>query len=181
MNANQSYPNSAQFMHWIMALIVISMLFLGVSMVQSLAVWQVTALKLHQSFGVLVFILVIIRLCNRVRIRIPGLPEDLPKWQPWIARTMHALLYAGMFAMPLTGWLMQSANGINVSFFGLFDLPSIISQDLALYGLFRALHGLMAWALFGLILLHIAAALFHGLIRKDGVLKSMWFSKDKNH
>ncbi len=74
---------------------------------------------------------------------------------------------------------MQNAHGITVSPFGLFDLPVLISQDLGLYGLFRVIHGLVAWLFFGLILIHIAAALFHGLIEGDGVLKSMLFVKQK--
>lgn len=181
MNSHGSYPNSAKFIHWIMALIIISMLFLGVSMVQSLAVWQVTALALHKSFGVLVLVLVIIRLINRFRIKTPPLPSDLPAWQHLIAKATHVLLYAGMIVMPLSGWLMQSANGVAVSVFGIFDLPVLMSHNYEMYGLFRALHGLIAWAFFGLILMHIAAALYHGLVRNDGVLKSMLFSsKNRN-
>jgi len=162
-----------------MAVIILSMLFLGVSMIQSFSPWQNTALSLHKSFGTLVFVLVGIRLINRLLFKAPSLPADLPSWQAFTGRATHVLLYAAMIAMPLSGWFMQSAAGLFVQPFGLFSLPHIISPDIKLYGLFRELHGLTAWLFFGLILLHISAALYHKLIRRDNVLDSMSFKRDQ--
>ncbi len=175
MKTVNSYPISAKLLHWASALMILSMLFLGVSMIQSLAPWQVTALALHQSFGVLVLVLVVIRLLNKLRFESPSLPADLAKVQKVIAHGSHVLLYLGMLAMPISGWLMQSANGVMISPFGLFGLPALIEPNIEYYGLFRELHGLIAWLLFALILLHIAGALYHGLVRRDNVLKSMTF------
>jgi len=175
MSTSIQYPLSARLLHWTMATIILSMLFLGVSMIQSFAVWQNTALSLHKSFGTLIFILVGIRLLNRLRFKAPALPADLKSWQAFAGHITHFLLYASMIAMPLSGWLMQSAAGLEVEPFGLFSLPSIISHDIKLYGLFRELHGIIALLFFVLIMLHISAALYHKLIRRDGVLKSMGF------
>ncbi len=179
MNTINSYPVSAKLLHWASALMILSMLFLGVSMIQSLAPWQVTALALHQSFGVLVLIVILVRLLNKVRFTSPSLPTDLPKPQQIAAHVSHVLLYTGMLAMPLSGWLMQNANGVMISPFGLFDLPALIAPRIEYYGFFRELHGLTAWLLFGLILLHIAGALYHGLIRRDRVFQSMTFGLGK--
>lgn len=179
MNPQEKYPVSARLLHWIMAIIILSMLFLGVSMIQSFLPWQNTALSLHKSFGTLVFLLVIFRLLNRLRFQAPALPKNLPNWQKFSGHASHVLLYMAMIGMPLSGWFMQSAAGLSITPFGLFTLPQIISEDIKLYSLFRELHGIIAWLFFALILLHIAAALYHKLIRRDGVLDAMAF--DTSH
>lgn len=80
-----------------------------------------------------------------------------------------------MLALPISGWLMRNAAGLPVSFFGLFNLPLLGSQGIASYALYRELHSIIAWSLFAVIVLHISAALHHGLIRQDSVLPSMLF------
>ncbi len=175
MSKPQNFPQTYKLLHWAMAFIILSMLFLGVSMVQSLAGWQHTAIHWHQSFGALVLLLVVFRLIIRFTIQNPPLPQDLPIFQVFMAKASHVTLYALMLAMPILGWLMQNANGLMVEPFGLFYLPNLIEPDLALYGLLRTLHGYAAWLFFALILLHIGAALYHGWVRRDGVLRSMLF------
>lgn len=170
----KTFPLSMRIFHWGMAALLLSLILAGLAMVQSLQPWQVTILALHKAFGVVALIAVILRLINRMRQPIPALPADLPAWQKLAARGSHVLLYAAMIAMPVSGYLMQSAAGRAVDIFGLFSLPPLMSPNLALYGVFREAHGWIAYALIALILVHIAAALQHGLVRKDGVLKSMW-------
>ncbi len=171
--SGQSYPPSARLLHWAMAALILSMLFLGVSMIDSFAPWQHPARTLHQSFGILALLLVALRLANRLRFPAPALPADLAPAQRLAARASQVLLYALMIAVPLTGWAMQSAGGVPVRVFGLFTLPPITPVRLELYALFRDGHALLTWSLFGLILLHVGAALHHGLIRRDGVLAGM--------
>lgn len=175
MNPEQSFPTSAKLLHWLSAVLIICMLFLGVSMIQSLATWQNSALKLHQSFGVLVLVLVCVRLVNRPFIQVPPLPSDLSRVQGFAAKASHVLLYILMIILPISGWLMRNAEGLPVSFFGLFQLPLLISEGIKSYSLFRELHGIIAWSLFGVIVLHVSAALHHGFIRQDSVLASMLF------
>lgn len=169
----QVYPVSARLLHWAMAALILSMLFLGVAMVSSLAEWRTSAIGLHKSFGALALLLVILRLANRVRFKAPALPAGLSGAQKLAARATHWLLYGLMLAVPLSGWAMQGAAGLAVRPFGLFTLPAIAPEGIALYGLFRDLHGLFAWGLFGLVLIHLSAALHHGLVRGDNVLGSM--------
>lgn len=176
---SESYPLSAKILHWASAVIILSMLFLGVSMVQALATWQYEALALHQSFGVIVLVLLFLRLLNNLRFTAPALPKDLSNMQRLAAKGSHLLLYLGMFSLPVLGWLMQNANGVDVNVFGFFILPTLLSPSIEYYGLLRELHGLIAWLLFALILVHVAGALFHGLIRGDNVLKSMTLGKRK--
>lgn len=178
MSKLQNYPNAYKLLHWTMAFIILSMLFLGVSMVQSLAGWQHTAIQWHQSFGALVLLLVVLRLIIRFNMPKPKLPQDLSKPQVIVAKASHVALYALMLAMPILGWLMQNANGLMVEPFGLFYLPNLIEPNLALYGLLRTLHGYAAWLFFALIVMHIGAALYHGWVRRDGVLRSMLFKNN---
>jgi len=176
MSQDKSFPTSAKVLHWLSALLILCMLFIGVTMIQSLATWQNTALQLHQSVGVLVFILVVLRLLNRLRIQAPALPSDITGIQHFAAKATQVLMYVLMLALPISGVLMRNSAGLPVSFFGAFDLPLWVSESMASYGLYREAHGIMAWSLFGVIVLHISAALQHGLIRQDGVLASMLLS-----
>src|SRR5699024_3331285 len=109
MSQPKTFPTSAKLMHWLSALLIICMLFLGVSMIQSLATWQNTAIKLHQSFGVLVLLLVCVRLINRLFIQTPALPSDLSAIQHFAANATQVLLYVLMIALPISGWLMRNA------------------------------------------------------------------------
>lgn len=173
MSTVRQFSHSMRWLHWSLALIILSLLFAGLTMVRSLEPWQVTLLQLHKSFGVVAFVLVLFRLLVRLRTQAPALPADLAAWQRWSAHASHVGLYAGMLAMPITGYLMQNAAGRPIEVFGSFSLPALLPVDLALYGVLRELHGWVAIGFILLILLHIAAALQHGLIRRDGVLQTM--------
>lgn len=137
MSQPKSFPTSAKLMHWLSALLILCMLFLGVSMIQSLATWQNTAIKLHQSFGVLVCL----RLINRLFIQTPALPSDLSAVQHFAAKATQVVVYVLMIALPIAGWLMRNAAGLPVSFFGMFQLPLLVSEGIESYGLYRELHG----------------------------------------
>lgn len=162
----------ARTLHWLMAAMILTMLFVGVGMVASLA-HRPALLDLHRPLGLAILLLAVVRLANRLLHRPPPLPADLPRWQVAAATASHWLLYALMFAMPLIGWSMLSAGGYPVELFAGLSLPPIAPHDAALYGWLRLAHGLLAKLLFATVLLHLAAALFHAWIRRDGVFRSM--------
>ena len=114
-----------------------------------------------------------LRLLVRLTHRAPPLPAALPRLQTVVARGSHYFLYALMFAMPLIGWAMLSAAGTPVQLWPGTILPPILSHSLRLFGWLSWVHGLLGYGFFLLILGHLGAALFHGLIRRDGVLRSM--------
>jgi cytochrome b561 len=115
----------------------------------------------------------------RSRRGAPPLPVDMLPIQSTAAKLSHALLYALMIAMPLIGWGMLSAGGYPVVLFGSFHLPAILPHDDELHAILRTSHTVLAYLFFATILLHFAAALFHGLIREDGVLQSMTTGRDR--
>ena len=162
----------ARTLHWLMAAMVLAMLFVGVGMVASL-VHRPVLLDLHRPLGIAILLLAVVRLVNRLRHRPPPLPADLPPVQVFAAKASHWLLYALLFAMPLLGWAMLSAAGYPITLVDGMQLPPIAPEDPALYGWLRRAHGVLALVLFATILLHLAAALFHAWIRRDGVFGSM--------
>jgi cytochrome b561 len=103
----------------------------------------------------------------------------MPRWQLFAARLNHAAFYLLLLAMPLSGWLMSSASNFPVSWFGLVQLPDFVAADPELKDLLEDLHETLAKALVALALLHVAAALKHQFIDRDGLLLRMlpWRSR----
>jgi cytochrome b561 len=170
-------PNSFSFLqrmlHWLMAIMVLAMLFIGVTMVSTLKPRFLTLLAIHKPLGLAILVLALLRLGVRLKRGVPPLPEDLPPIQVGAAKLSHITLYALLIAMPLIGAGMLSAGGYPIVLFGSIHLPAILPQDDRLYALLRTTHTLFAYAFFATVLLHIAAALFHALIRRDDVFRTM--------
>ena len=167
----------ARVLHWSMALMIIAMLFIGVTMVASLHL-RPMLIDLHRPLGNALGVLVLLRLYNRLRHRPPPLPADLPVWQVMAARASHWMLYALMLAMPLIGWAMLSAGGYPIVLWGGLHLPPIVPHTPALYAALRNAHSLLAYVLFATVLMHVGAALFHLWVRRDGVFQAMARGKE---
>lgn len=163
----------ARLLHWLMALLIVAMLFIGVSMVSDLSRTHPLLVELHKVTGLALLVLVVLRIAVRLSVAHPPLPADLPRVQRWAAGASHRLLYGLMLGMPLLGWAMLSAGGYPRP----LDLPPLLPHDLQLYALLRLAHGWAGYALFAVIMLHLGAALRHAWVRRDGVLHSMWPSK----
>lgn len=163
----------ARILHWLMAVLVLAMLFIGVGMVASVSERHQWLIGLHKPLGIAILILVLLRLYVRWRYPAPPLPADLPTWQRMGAYLSHWVLYALMLAMPLVGWAMLSAGGYPITLGYGVQLPAIVPAGPALFSVLRYAHQYLAYLLFLTFLLHMGAALYHGLIRRDGVLRSM--------
>ncbi|MET0290561.1 MAG: cytochrome b/b6 domain-containing protein [Pseudoxanthomonas sp.] len=172
MNRYGHFDALARTLHWLMAAMILAMLFIGAGMVVSLA-WRPTLLDLHRPLGIAILLLVVVRLVNRLRSPPPPLPANLPAIQKFAAHASHWLLYGLMFAMPLIGWAMLSAGGYPIVLFGGVHLPAIAPHRADLYALLRPAHTVLAYVLFATVLGHLGAALYHGWVRRDGVLDSM--------
>ncbi|MBU9323277.1 cytochrome b [Burkholderia gladioli] len=163
----------ARLLHWLMAAMILAMLFIGVGMVSSVSARHAVLIAIHKPLGIAILVLVIVRLVVRFSKRPPALPEDLPGWQRAAAHLSHWVLYALMIAMPLIGWAMLSAGGYPVMLGGGVQLPALMGADPIAFAWLRNAHELLAFVLFATVVLHLTAALFHGLIRRDGVFGSM--------
>ncbi|HEX4150963.1 MAG TPA: cytochrome b [Steroidobacteraceae bacterium] len=163
----------SRVLHWTMAVMLVAMLFIGVGMASTVSTRYALLVSIHKPLGIAILVLVVIRLVNRLLKPPPPLPVDLPVWQQRLAKRSHYLLYGLMVVMPLIGWGMLSAAPYPVVLLGTLHLPPILPHNAILYSWLRQAHTSLAYLFFATFLVHAGAALFHGLIRRDGVLQSM--------
>jgi cytochrome b561 len=126
----------------------------------------------HKSVGITILALALLRLAWRWFER-PPTPPPMPRWQAIAARLNHGALYLLLFALPVSGWLMSSAAARPVSWFGLVQLPDFIAPDPGLKEVFEEVHEVLVSLLLALVILHVAAALKHQFIDRDGLLLRM--------
>lgn len=126
----------------------------------------------HFMLGLAVLALASVRLAVRFGTTTPRIEPDPSRWQKVLAACMHAVLYLFMIGLPLVGWLLLSAKGKPIPFFGL-ELPALIAPDKDLAGRLKELHEVVATAGYFLIGLHAAAALFHHYLARDNTLQRM--------
>jgi len=173
-NTAESWGAPAKFFHWTLALLILIQIALGFTA----AAWRLSPLKLelfvwHKSTGVLILVLMLARLAWRLANRSPALPEHTPAWERAAAHASHALLYALALALPLSGWVINSAAGVPFSVFWLVPLPSIVAPDERLEALAKLAHFSLLVALCLVLALHIGAALRHHLVKRNEVLLRM--------
>jgi cytochrome b561 len=162
-----------RLLHWLMAICILAMLFIGVGMVSTVKPTYLTLVSIHKPLGIAILVLALLRLALRLIRGAPALPADLPAPMKLAAQGSHYALYALMIVMPLIGWGMLSAAAYPVVLFGGWHLPAILPQSDRLHTLLWNAHFYLAFAFFALILMHVAAALFHALVRRDGVFQTM--------
>ncbi len=162
-----------RLLHWLMAVCILAMLFIGVGMVSTVTPKYLTLVQIHKPLGIAILVLVLIRLVLRLVYGSPELPADLPAPIKLGAYLSQIALYGLMIAMPLLGWGMLSAASYPVVLFGGVHLPSILPLSPSLHTLLWHAHFYLAFAFFALVLMHVAAILFHRLVRNDGVFETM--------
>jgi cytochrome b561 len=162
-----------RLLHWLMAICILSMLFIGVGMVSTVTPKYLTLVQIHKPLGIAILVLVLIRLTLRIVYGAPALPADLPEPIKLAANLSQYIFYALMIGMPLIGWAMLSAASYPVVLFGSVHLPSILPLSPSLHTLLWHAHYFLAFAFFAFILMHVSAILFHKLIRNDGVFETM--------
>ena len=128
--------------------------------------------KYHKTFGVLVLVLMVVRVIVKGIMGKPPYATPLPSFEKAASGSVHGLLYLCLIAMPILGWLATGASGYPVEFFN-WNLPPLIGKDKELGETLYMLHGYVGFAILGLLILHIGAALMHGIVKKDGVLQRM--------
>ncbi len=173
IRGRQHFTPLQRLLHWLMAVCILAMLFIGVGMVSTIEPKYLTLVSIHKPLGIAILLLVLVRLAVRLRYGAPSLPADLPEPMKLAAHLSHYALYALMIGMPLIGWAMLSAAAYPVVLFRGMRLPAILPQSDSLHALLWDAHFYLAFVFFALILLHVAAALFHALVRRDGVFDAM--------
>lgn len=179
MATHERYPLSIRLLHWLMALMIITMLAIGLYMANlpDDAPNKYDLYPLHKSFGMIVMALVLIRIPARLLASIPTPHEGLKNWEVSLSHIVHGLLYLAMLTMTLSGYFMNStflhAQGIDM--FGLFTVPDITAKSEYWNGITHEIHEIGAFSFIGLLVLHIAGVVKHRFIDGPGhdVLKRM--------
>ncbi|MGH8046903.1 MAG: cytochrome b, partial [Chthoniobacterales bacterium] len=162
----------SRILHWLMAVMLLAMLFIGVTMVSSLGNYH-ALVAIHRPLGIAILILAAIRFVNRMCTTLPPFPPTMSKRERFMASSSEKLLYALMFALPLVGWGMLSAGHYPIVMFGAVHLPPILPANPTLYAILRPSHTILAYLLFATFLAHLGAVLFHTLIVRDRILDRM--------
>ncbi|MCX2860490.1 cytochrome b [Paucibacter sp. PLA-PC-4] len=167
------YNGLAIAFHWLLALAIVGAFGVGLYMVdQPFSMSRLKLYNWHKWAGVTILSLSALRLLWRL---MHPAPADLPApaWQRRASHWVHGLLYALFFAVPLAGWAYSSAAGFPIVWFGLLPLPDFVAPDKALAETLKQTHKLLAYGLAALVVAHVAAALKHQFLDKDGLLLRM--------
>ncbi|WP_140627341.1 cytochrome b [Methylibium rhizosphaerae] len=177
--SSKRYGGIAIAFHWLLALAIIGAF--GVGLYMTGLPFSPARLKLynwHKWAGVTILALSAARLLWRLANRPPALPAHvaagMPAWQRNAHHGTHLLLYLFFFAVPLSGWAYSSAAGFPIVWFGMLPLPDFVSPDKALAEVLKLAHHYTAYGLAALVVLHVAAALKHQFVDRDGLLLRMW-------
>ena len=176
--ASNRYTPLARALHWVLALALLGLFIMGSYMAD--LPFSPQRLKLynwHKWAGVTVLVLSVLRLVWRFVRRPPPLPGSvtqlMPAWQVQAYRATHVLMYVLFFLVPLVGWAYSSAAGFPIVLFGVLPLPDFVPVGKELAALIKPWHEILAWSLALLVVLHVAAALKHHWIDKDGLMQRM--------
>lgn len=171
----ERYSDTAIALHWVSALLVFCGFGLGLFMTGlEISPAKLRCYAWHKWIGVTVFLVAAARLAWRARTPPPAMPP-MPPWQAQAARAVHALLYALMLAIPVSGWVYSSATGVSVVYLGLVPLPDLVAKDKALASALLVVHQALNATLACAVLLHVAAAVKHQWRDRDGLLGRMWW------
>jgi len=167
------YTPTAIALHWLMALAIVGNFCLGLCTADlHMSMTRLRLFNYHKWTGATILFLAALRLLWRVSHRPPAeLPA--PRWQHNAASLVHWALYGLFFAVPLVGWAYSSAAGFPLVVFGVLPLPDFVPKDRWLADTLKELHGDLAWVLFGLVVLHLAAVGKHMIIDRDGLVRRM--------
>lgn len=169
---SQSYGRTAIALHWAVAALIAAALVLAWAMPGRRDPGYDTVLELHKSVGLTVLFLVVLRLGWRRASPVLPAPGLTPMEYRGSA-LVHALLYMIMIAIPLTGYLFSSAEGQSLRFFGLETFASPLATSRSFSRPLEFLHKTGQWAVYGVVGLHVLAALYHYFLKHDGVLQRM--------
>ena len=162
----------SRILHWLMAVILLTMLFIGVAMVASIGNYH-KLVALHRPLGIAILILAAARVITRMTTTLPPFPPTMSPLERWVASASERWFYALMFALPLVGWGMLSAGHYPIVMFGPVHLPPILPSNPTLYAVLRKTHTILAYLLFLTFLAHLTAVLFHTLVIRDRLLNRM--------
>ena len=170
------YSNTARALHWLMAVLILLTVPAGLIMVQpGIDRGLQNALFIyHKNVGVLLLVLLVVRAVWRWRNPPPPKPASLPALQARIAEAVHGALYLLLFIVPVAGYVRVKAGGFPIESLDALGLPGLVPRSDALAEAAKTVHYGAGLLIAAVIALHVGAALFHGIVKRDGVFSRMW-------
>jgi len=169
------YDRIARTFHWGTLVLVLIMIPVGLIMTQDMPrSLQDRLFILHKGLGPVVFIVVVLRLIWRQVSPPPPLPASVPPLQRRMAGVVHALLYVFLLVMAVSGYVRVTAGGFPIEALDALGIPPLIGRSEGLADAAKAVHATVKTGLILLILGHVGAAAYHGIVRRDGVFSRMW-------
>lgn len=177
-NNSQYYTRTAQWLHWLMAIIFIAAWLIGFYSGNFLSYdtdgsFKGQVITLHKNIATIIIFLVVIRIFWRYTHPAPELPATMTPLMKKLAHLGHLALYLVLLALPITGCLFSWSAGHPAPVLYLFNLPTLVQEDPDILAIVKPLHIYISWAAGLLLAGHILAALKHHFIDKDNVLRSM--------
>ncbi len=173
-NNAQAWGIISRLFHWITAVLIIWAFYLGWTMTElEVSPEMFARYNFHKSLGLTVLALAILRLVWRLANNNPLLPEGMTGIEKTLAHITHWGLYAIILIMPFSGWLLTSAGGVPVNYFGLGSVPLLMDKNDGLAEIFERVHETLSNLLIVLFVLHVLGALKHHFINKDDTLRRM--------
>lgn len=168
------YTRTAVALHWLVALGIFVAFPLGMYMQDlPLSPDKLRLYSYHKWLGISVLLAASLRVLWRTTHRPPPLLPGMPRWQEIAAHAVHHSLYLMTLAVPLSGWLMSSALGFPVVWFGVLPLPDLVAKDKEFGELLKIVHQGLNFTLLLLVVAHVGGALKHRFVDRDATLARM--------
>jgi len=177
-NSREEWGSASKALHWLVVVLVLLMAWIGLRMEDMPnGPDKIATYATHKSIGITILALVLVRLAWRFYAGAPDAVPGTPRLQERVASLTHWALYALLLAMPISGWVLNSASGFPLQWFALFNLPAIAGRDHDLHEVAEDLHEWLFWAMVTLAVVHAAAAFYHHLFLRDATLSRMWIGR----
>lgn len=168
----EKYNRGAQVFHWVIAALVIANLAFG--LLHEPLEKTINLMPMHKAIGLTILLLTLGRIGWRLTWTKPPLPDSIGPLDRAVASATHTALYALMLILPVTGWIFSSPSKYPLTWFGLFDWPRLpVAKDAPLAGISHEAHEVLGFVMLALVVLHIAAALRHQFVLKNGLIRRM--------
>lgn len=174
-NSQDRYGIVARALHWLMALLLVALFALGwyITEISYYNPWYKLSFDMHKSFGMVAFALALLRIGWIMYDPAPPLPTTMPRWAQLAAKGGHLTLYLMMLLIPVSGYLISTADGQGISVFELFEVPALLPPMERMEDLAGWAHYLLAFGTAWLVLAHMLAAIKHQYLDRDGTLDKM--------
>lgn len=173
-NSSDRWGGVSQLLHWTTVVLILVIAYIGLTMGDlPNGPDKIKTYALHKSIGLTILALVTLRVLWRLYAGAPHPVPGSPRWQERIASLTHFGIYVLLFAIPISGWVVNSSAGFPLQWFGLFNLPAIVERSHDLHEIAEEAHELMFWLLALMVAAHAGAAFYHHLFQQDATLARM--------